>query len=197
MSDRLVVITAPEVFTNEASLLNQLFDAGLQRLHLRKPGCKREVVEELIGQIEPAFRKYISIHYHEGLAMKYKLGGKHLSGKELQDCIQKEDFRISCSLHHWDELPEKANSIDYCFMSPVFDSISKSGYVANESLLLVPDWARPKKVYALGGIDSENFMQPLSNGFYGIAVLGHLWADTQKAISRFNYLKQGINDYVS
>ena len=40
--NKLVVITTPYFFADEASLIELLFAKGMSRLHLRKPDCKRD-----------------------------------------------------------------------------------------------------------------------------------------------------------
>ena len=43
--NKLVVITTPYFFADEASLIELLFAEGMSRLHLRKPDCKRDELE--------------------------------------------------------------------------------------------------------------------------------------------------------
>ena len=46
--NKLVVITTPYFFADEASLIELLFAEGMSRLHLRKPDCKRDELEGLL-----------------------------------------------------------------------------------------------------------------------------------------------------
>ena len=48
--NKLVVITTPYFFADEASLIELLFAEGMSRLHLRKPDCKRDELEGLLEQ---------------------------------------------------------------------------------------------------------------------------------------------------
>ena len=193
MSDRLIVVTAPEFFDGEAEILNHLFESGLTRLHIRKPQSRKQDVERLISEIDFSFRTDVIIHYHSDLVSKMGLGGMHFSFPQIKEAEPSNRYTISCSVHQWSELNEVQDKIDYCFMSPVFNSISKMGYQANENLLEVPSFAR--NVFALGGITDANFKQVLDYGYSGIAVLGYLWTNKVKAVERFNVLKQKLQAY--
>ena len=61
---KLVVITAPDFLPDEAQALTQLLDAGLDRLHLRKPGCTEEELETLISLLPAEHYGRISLHDH-------------------------------------------------------------------------------------------------------------------------------------
>lgn len=188
MFDRLIVITAPGFFEGEADILNQLFEAGLKRLHLRKPLGGRGELERLVSEIDPNFRKRVAVHYHQGLVTELGLGGMHFSYHASSNPADLSDeYTVSCSLHSWGELEKVQEKIDYCFMGPVFNSISKLGYLANEALQDVPGFAR--NVFALGGINEANCNQVLSIGYTGVAVLGALWEDKEQALQRFTALQ--------
>jgi len=192
---KLIVITTPEFFVGEAAILNQLFRAGLKRLHIRKPQSKREDIVRLINKIEMPFRKRIAVHYHKQLVIEMGLGGMHFGYPEISTQPDLADFNymVSCSVHQWSEFESLRNKTDYCFISPVFDSISKSDYQANKTLKQVP--ASAKNVYALGGITVNNFEKVLENGYAGIAVLGHLWEDKNLTLQRFNNLQEKMYAY--
>lgn len=193
MQDKLIVITDPVFFNGEAEILNQLFEAGLTRLHLRKPQTGKEELKKLITEIDLNFRRFITIHYHPDLVTEMELGGIQYAYPEIPDHINLADTKVSCSLHKWEELKEVQEKIDYCFMSPVFNSISKFGYQANEELMQVPAFAR--NVYALGGITEANYERLLDNGYSGIAVLGYLWEDKSLTLERFKVLQEKLETY--
>jgi thiamine-phosphate pyrophosphorylase len=74
--------------------------------------------------------------------------------------------------------------MDYLFLSPIFDSISKQNYMSRfpESLLyeLKEKGVIHEKVIALGGVNKENISKVEDYGFGGAAVLGGLWEDFPK-----------------
>ena len=193
MSDRLIVITDPEFFDDEAEILNQLFEAGLMRLHIRKPRSQRKAVEKLVSEIDSKFRALVTMHYHSDLVSEMNLGGMHFSFPQIKEVKPSGGYTISCSLHQWEELAEVEEKIDYCFMSPVFNSISKVGYQANKKLLQVPSFAQ--NVFALGGITEANCKDVIDGGYSGIAVLGYLWINKAKAFERFTVLREKLLAY--
>lgn len=196
MFDKLIVITAPDFFRGEADTLNELFGAGLKRLHLRKPQGRRGEVEMLINEIDPNFRKLIAVHYHQELVTAMDLGGMHFSCPgSSETAVLTDKYTHSCSLHNWNELEEVQKKIDYCFMSPVFHSISKIGYPANEALNKVPDFA--KNIFALGGITEANSHEVIDKGYSGLAVLGTIWEDKGQALRRFKGLHEKLKAYGS
>ena len=72
-----IVITAAEAVENETVICNLLFAAGLEILHLRKPGWRTEGYEQFITAIEPRYRERIVVHDHYELVDKYRLRGIH------------------------------------------------------------------------------------------------------------------------
>ena len=64
-----------------------------------------------------------------------------------------------------------------CFLSPIFDSITKEGYRgAFDYRLLEERLPRiDKPVVALGGISADNIYSTFALGFAGAALMGGLW----------------------
>ena len=210
---KLAVITLPDFFEGETEIVNELFRAGLERLHLRKPGAGRESLEEWIGRIKEEYRPRIILHDHFDLVLQYGLGGVHLnsrnplapqwltrSGAGEAGCTGDSAgsgqaggrrFSLSRSCHSLEEIRDNLAVCDYLFLSPIFDSISKQGYgAAFDRKELEQAAARQllqDKVYALGGVCAENIGTLLQIGFHGAAVLGDLWqaaVPTSKSSSR-------------
>lgn len=81
---QLIAITRPEIFAEEAPLLETLFEKGLERLHIRKPQSEAKEVEKLLMAINPAYYPRIALHDHFELADDYGLGGVHLNSRNPQ-----------------------------------------------------------------------------------------------------------------
>jgi thiamine-phosphate pyrophosphorylase len=90
------------------------------------------------------------------------------------------------SAHSFEELEKTGESIEICFLSPVFDSISKFGYKAKFSRQELKEgiaaWKnfqkkenRSQKLFALGGVEAGNIPELAELGFDGAAVLGAVW----------------------
>lgn len=85
----------------------------------------------------------------------------------------------STSLHSLEELLVGWGPyLDYGFLSPIFDSISKRGYQAagfDRARLRQLLGACPLEVVALGGITPGRVREARELGFGGVAVIGSVW----------------------
>lgn len=182
---KMIVITPPEFVPNEAILCNSLFARGLERLHLRKPEAEITEIEKFILQIEPQYRSRIVLHQHYELATCYRLQGIHLkSGQAHQASLYTHCGSISISCHNLEEIRHLPFSPAYCFLSPLFESISKPGYIS--TFPEIPDVSSLRvPVIALGGITPEKIPLCMNKGFAGVAVLGYLWKEPGNAIQRY------------
>ncbi len=172
-SFELILISPPEEYSGEAGFVNRLFSEGLGTFHLRKPGWTVEQLVRYIREIEPQYHKRIMVHYREEVRRHVEVKGIHFRCRELP--LQKPAFEVSSGLHSWNELSEVAERIDYAFVSPFFDSISKEGYLSDKQLWQVPEGVEREKAVALGGINAENINTIRSLGLRGAAVLGTVW----------------------
>ena len=70
-------------------------------------------------------------------------------------------------------------SVDYLFLSPIFDSISKAGYKSNftiDELRAAADAGIiDSRVFALGGVTPDRLSLLQSIGFGGAVMLGAVW----------------------
>lgn len=173
-----IVITKPEFIANEAKYIEQLFEAGIDLLHFRKPDSSLEDCERLIQEINPKWYSKIVMHDHFELCEKYHLHGIHLNRRN--HTIPK-DFQgsVSRSCHSLEEVIENKDDFDYVFLSPIFDSISKQGYqhaFSDEALRkAAQEGIIDEKVIALGGITDQKIPQLQAWHFGGAAFLGDIW----------------------
>ncbi|MCK5741722.1 MAG: thiamine phosphate synthase [Chlorobi bacterium] len=107
------------------------------------------------------------------------------------------DFHKSCSTHSFDEIDDLGHDFDYVFLSPIFDSISKLGYLSNfdEPSLSAYLKTSGRNIVALGGIDSVTASKCADMGFCGVASLGYIWnpalnGDSDKSIDNFKSLTE-------
>ena len=117
---KLIAITLPDFFPEEAERINSLFCSGLERLHLRKPHADRESVKVLLDNIAPANYSRIVLHDHFDLAGEFSLGGIHLNQRNPNPLLSFKGT-VSRSCHSISELKEHPD-LDYLFLSPVFPS---------------------------------------------------------------------------
>lgn len=185
---KTIIITAPFSIKDEAVICNTLFAHGLELLHLRKPDADESVYENFIRQIAPSYRNRIVLHGHYNLAYKYQLHGIHLHAGTKQEYSDYVGLSISISCHSIEEIRQLPFEPAYCFLSPVFDSISKKGYLS--AFPGLPDLSQVTvPVVALGGITPDKIDLCRRAGFSGVAALGYIWEKAEEALSRFIRLK--------
>lgn len=189
---KIIVITPPQPVKDEALICNTLFAYGLERLHLRKPEAGEDIYKGFIEQIEPRYRNRIILHGHYHLAREYRLGGIHLKSGQGDEYKHYRQFRhISISCHSLEEIRQLPFKPEYCFLSPIFDSISKPGY--KSQFREISDLkALPVPVVALGGITPEKLAICREKHFYGVAALGYVWEKPEEALTRFLQLKTPV-----
>ena len=170
---QLLVVSPEDLFPEEASWLNKLFEAGLSNFHLRKPGWSFRQLLHFARQIDACFHSRMMVHYEERLLQEVAFRGVHYRVPALPAI--KPGFCVSGGLHNWQEFQQLESRLDYALLSPFFSSISKKGYAANSRLWQIPAGAQQRKVYALGGIKAGNLKSVYSLGFGGAAVLGAIW----------------------
>lgn len=199
----LIVLSDPAYFKGEASLINQLFEAGLSVFHLRKPDSERGTYASLIGKIHERYHHRIALHaYHEIIIDFPSIKRLHypewLRKQICKDEIHSEDpvltnCTLSTSIHHLKEL-DQLEGFDYTFYGPVFNSISKPGYAAvADADLVLPERKNDVRIIALGGIDARKVAQIKRLGFDGLAVLGTIWNKKEQALDNFKQLIDNSN----
>lgn len=175
----LIAFTSDINIPNEELLIMVALDNGVDYIHIRKPSLSICEVRNFISRIETTYYNRLVIHDYFELATELSLGGIHLNNRNPYSPIGYSG-RVSRSCHNINELTEYKH-LDYCTLSPIFDSISKIGYASNFSEEELIEAYNNKiigdKTVALGGVNPQNIEQLHKFGFGGIAVLGYLWSD--------------------
>ncbi|MDR3261735.1 MAG: thiamine phosphate synthase [Tannerella sp.] len=177
---KLICITSETVFGEEATVLNALFEAGMPTLHLRKPSATKDALKDLLSRVKDEYHSRIVLHDYFDLVQCFPLKGVHLNGRNPV-CPQQKVSSVSQSCHSLESVRTSAKELNYVFLSPVFDSISKSGYhhafTDRELQRGKEEGTIHAKVVALGGISPETVPLAAQYGFGGVAVLGALWGN--------------------
>lgn len=199
---QMLVLIAPEIDTpNELTILDKLFQQGLEVYHLRKPLKSIAEFRTYLKGINRQYHKRIVIHQFHKLVKEFGLKGVHFqekNRKEKMDCTstviaqyKSNGFSVSSSFHELDDLSDCAIPFDYHFLSPVFNSISKREYKGREFNVCAID----KLVVALGGITPENVLKVMELGFNGIGVLGGVW-NTPSPVNAYLDIKNKLAEHV-
>lgn len=173
-----IVITSPGFLQGEADFIDRLFGHGLDRLHLRKPGADIGECRRLLDGISREWLPQIVVHDNFGLCREYGLGGVHLNGRNPM-APPNHDGSVSRSCHSLEEISRYKGECDYLTLSPIFNSISKQGYMAafgpGQLAAARDSGLIDRRVIALGGVTLENIPRVRELGFGGVAILGDVW----------------------
>ena len=217
----LAVLTLPGMFAGEADRLAALLEAGVDRLHLRKPAAEPAELEGLLRRLAPRWSERLVLHGGRELALRYGIRNVHgsvdyrdgrgrsgggpflgrpagadsgelLAGGPLGVGDDPDGLTFSTSVHNWEEFGWLPEGLAYSFISPLFDSISKTGYRANKGLLNRPAGGPAGRCLpvGLGGVNAETLEEMVRFGWKGAAVLGWIWEEPRLAVGRFEQLKK-------
>lgn len=174
---KLIAVTSPSFFEGEVSFLNNLAAGDFDLIHLRKPEASAEDCARLLEKLDERTKRKTVIHQHFQQAIDYNLHGIHLNHRNPVP-LPNYNGSISRSCHSLEEVVEWKVRYDYVFLSPIFDSISKSGYAAAFTPDILSKAADEgiidNKVYALGGVTPDKLPQLEHWHFGGAAMLGYL-----------------------
>ena len=131
---KIIVISRPDFFEDEAARINTLFGQGMQLLHLRKPNCSKEELASLLRDIHSVNYPLIALHQHHELAGEFGIKRLHFpeqlrlaqSEASLQ-YLRAQGFVLSTSIHDAAALDSLSDAFSYSFFGPIFDSLSKPG----------------------------------------------------------------------
>jgi thiamine-phosphate pyrophosphorylase len=182
----LCAITSPDFVEDETEKICIILDAGFDWIHLRKPGKDIAAIRSLIKSIPQSYHNRLRLHEHFSLTDEFAIGGIQLNSR-CND-IPNHILSISRSCHSIAEA-DSFPTLDYVTLSPIYDSISKSGYSSKFELA---DIKIGDNVVALGGVTPKHFGELISAGFKGAALLGYL--NWQLPIEQF---RQHINSITS
>lgn len=175
-----IVITREDFFEGEAEGIGQLLARGdIDLVHIRKPQASRDEVEQLLSQLTPSFYPRLVLHDHHSLAQTFGLRGIHLNRRHPEPPVGWQGT-VSISCHSIGELAQRRSlPYDYLSLSPIFDSISKQGYLSAFSREELEEAHRQgiidQRVMALGGVTFDKIKEVEEMGFGGAMILGDAW----------------------
>jgi thiamine-phosphate pyrophosphorylase len=106
----------------------------------------------------------------------------------------KRKLTVSGSYHSVEALENMALKLDYVFLGPVYNSISKKGYSSKIDLQSASGFLRKPRsfeVIAIGGVDESNIRQVRNAGFDGAALLGSVWSDNDPC-GKFKIIRKSL-----
>ena len=157
---KLIVMTKPTFFVEEDKILANLFEEGLENLHLYKP------------------RNRITVHGHFYLKEEFRLRGIHIDDAHTEPPVGYKG-NVSRTCHAISELKEAKKQSNYVFLHSIYDSQTnkdeKSSFTREELEAASKEGLIDKKVFALGGMNIDNVKEMKELGFGGVVICGDLW----------------------
>ena len=175
---KLIVMTKPTFFVEEDKILANLFEEGLENLHLYKPGASPMYSERLLTLLGEDYHNKITVHGHFYLKEEYRLKGIHIDDAHTEPPTGYKG-NISRTCHMIEELKEAKKRSNYVFLHSIFDSQTNADEKASFTMETLKNAAKEglidKKVYALGGMNLDTIKAVKDLGFGGIVICGDLW----------------------
>lgn len=160
----LIALTPETPVKEEPRLITALLNGCFSRVHIRHPKATLKEVAGIIEAVPAELRGQLTLH--DCMELADRVGGIHLNSRNPYIPAGFKGL-VSRSCHSEEEVADWAGRVDYATLSPVFDSISKSGYSGK-------GFSAPSggKVIALGGITPERLVSVRKMGYAGAAMLG-------------------------
>lgn len=171
-------MTKPTFFVEEDKILANLFEEGLENLHLYKPGAAPMFSERLLTLLGEDYHHKITVHGHFYLKEEYRMRGIHIDDAHTEPPMGYKG-NISRTCHAISELKDAKKHSNYVFLHSIYDSQTntdeKSSFTYEELKEASRKGLIDKKVYALGGMNLDNVKEAKDLGFGGIVICGDLW----------------------
>ncbi len=189
------VFTAPQPVKGETEIIKDLLQAGVQKVVLRKPDYTAQQYTTMLEKIDAKFYRQIIIRDNCWLYKSFRLGGVHwsrtnrelLTPPQLQKWVSNHPHS-STGVHTLSEITALDGLFNYLLLSPVFNSISKTGY--DGRFMGTAPSLKYSRLLALGGVNEQNIdLLPRWN-FSGAAVLGYIWQQPAQALNRLQQLQR-------
>ena len=206
---KLVVISSEDGFRSEISVVVEMFRNGLNHFHVRKPNFSESMIVEYLEMIPEEFHKKIVLHSFHHLILKYEIQGVHITKRHKKKWLKtffkikyykllRSNISVSSSCHSLSSLKRYCFFCDYVFLSPIFNSVSKSKKRVIFSLDRVKDKLKQngrKNVYAFGGVDVSKVSKVRDLGFGGMVLFGSLWKrDNIELVDYFLKVKNCVDE---
>ena len=198
---KLVVYTLPYMISFEAKKIQDLFEAGLEELHIRKPGFSKKEYIDLLNEIDSSYHNRIVIHQHYSLVHKFNVKGIHtkinyfdgiLGSIRLMLLGSLDNFQISTTVNEIEKLGTINDIFEAIFVGPLYKKYSEGNVKTNfDTFEMKKAISRTKKeTYAMGGISIKNQNRVKSLGFSGLILQSGIWK-SDNVLNAFNAFQLG------
>ncbi len=175
---KLILLSTPDFFVQENTIINAMFDEGLDMLHILKPNSEPVYCERLLKLLDKKWLKKVVTHDHFYLKSEFKLHGIHLSQRNPIPPSQYKGH-ISCSCYTIDDVVRRKDKCDYVFLSQIFEGITRPDLQPSFSEGELEEAAKKgvidSKVMAFGGVSLDKMNAIKEYGFGGCVIFGDIW----------------------
>ncbi len=180
---KMILISPEKNISNEQQYAMELVESGFAYFHIRKPYFSDKELANYVSQFREDVKQKLVIHRHLNFANQ---NGFLFHFRYAELTAEEKGGKHSVSVHHVQEYLKVNGNFHYAFISPVFDSISKPGYLSNSTIKEVVPLKGKTDLIALGGIHKGNIQNVHDMGFDGAAICGAVWNSE-------NPLKEGLD----
>ena len=175
---KIIAITSPKVTGDDERIIKGLVKRGIDVVHFRKPDSGIEECRSLLAKLTDEERRKIVIHDYPQLYSEFSLRGIHVN-KNVTSLPEGYSGLKTRSCHSFEEVEMYKDDYDYLFLSPIFNSISKQGYMSAfsdaELLQASKEGIIDGKVIALGGVTFDKIPYLKDLNFGGVAMIGAIY----------------------
>ena len=186
-----IIYTNPYELREEVDKINQLFQAGLAMLHVRKPQYSKKQLKNFLLQIDKKYYDKIVIHSHYSLAVELGLRGIHISRKTrgswiFMKCIlryyrsQHPELQVTTTFTDLKDLMKNEEDFSYVMLGPVFNQNYTGNCLYGFHQPDLVKYLRKSKrtVFALGGVSIDRIPFVKQLGFDGCVLQSAIWKST-------------------
>ena len=175
---KIIAITSPKVTGDDERIIKGLVKRGIDVVHFRKPDSGIEECRSLLLKLTSGERSKIVVHDYPSLYEEFSLLGIHVN-KNVTSLPEGYSGLKTRSCHSFEEVEMYKDDYDYLFLSPIFNSISKQGYMSSFSdadlLQASKEGVIDRKVIALGGVTFDKIPYLKDLNFGGVAMIGAIY----------------------
>ena len=195
---KLAIMTKSTFFVEEDKILSTMFEAGLDNLHLYKPGSSPIYSERLLSLLPDNYYSKITVHGHFYLKDEYNLAGIHIDDPAQRPPVGYKG-NIGCTCADLGTLKEMKRQYSYVFLDNTFKPVhGQRSFNLNELEEASRRGLIDKKVFAFGGVSIDNIMLAKDLGFGGAVIDSDLWncfdihnqSDFKGLLSHFEKLRK-------
>lgn len=175
---KIIAITSPKVTGDDEYIIKGLVNRGIDIVHFRKPDSGIEECRSLLLKLTSGERSKIVVHDYPELYEEFSLLGIHVN-KNVISLPEGYSGLKTRSCHSFEEVEMYKEDYDYLFLSPIFNSISKQGYMSAFTDAQLQQASKAgvidRKVIALGGVTFDKIPYLKELNFGGVAMIGAIY----------------------